>query len=183
VGRKGVRISSEIEKPVKLPRASALSAVAKGSMLCKAPWTFEIPADTNRTVHVSFDLWPAHDHMLLGGADTVQTSQNGRIASEQKQEEDAVKLITIHAAKGWEFPVVAIIGLDEGSLPHSRAFEQQEIAEERRLAYVGATRTKQRLYLLRAERRLVFGEWKDTAPSRFLHTLPEHCIIEETYWG
>ncbi len=92
---------------------------------------------------------------LVGGADTTQTGENGTLV---KDEKDAVTLITLHAAKGLEFPVVFIVGLEEGVLPHSRSLEnQQELEEERRLAYVGITRAMRRLYLVRAFRRSFYG--------------------------
>jgi len=77
----------------------------------------------------------------------------------------AVTLLTLHAAKGLEFKQVFIIGLDEGLLPHSRSRDDpEEMAEERRLFYVGITRTKDQLYLLRAERRNSFGNWEYSEP-------------------
>src|SRR6266571_1800820 len=73
---------------------------------------------------------------LVGGADTAQTSENGSLV--QDENSDSVTLITLHAAKGLEFPVVFIVGMDEGSLPHSRSLSNlEELEEERRLAYVG----------------------------------------------
>lgn len=108
---------------------------------------------------------------LVGGADTAQTSEDGKLLTEEKNE--AVTLITLHAAKGLEFPVVFIVGMDEGSLPHSRSVSKPEqLEEERRLAYVGFTRAMQRLYLIRARRRSVFGETQYTEPSRFLSDIP-----------
>jgi DNA helicase-2/ATP-dependent DNA helicase PcrA len=107
---------------------------------------------------------------LVGGADTAQTAENGTLAEENT---DAVTLITLHAAKGLEYPVVFILGMDEGSLPHSRSMSKpEEIEEERRLAYVGFTRAMRRLYLVRATRRSIFGETQYTEPSRFLSDIP-----------
>ncbi len=108
---------------------------------------------------------------LVGGADTVQSAEDGTLLREENT--DAVTLITLHAAKGLEFPVVFIVGMDEGSLPHSRSVDKPEqIEEERRLAYVGFTRAMQRLYLVRARRRSVFGETQYTEPSRFIEDIP-----------
>jgi DNA helicase II / ATP-dependent DNA helicase PcrA len=108
---------------------------------------------------------------LVGGADTVQSSEDGTIMQEETV--DAVTLITLHAAKGLEYPVVFIVGMDEGSLPHARSISKpEEVEEERRLAYVGFTRAMQRLYLIRARRRSVFGETQYTEPSRFLDDIP-----------
>jgi DNA helicase-2/ATP-dependent DNA helicase PcrA len=112
---------------------------------------------------------------LVGGADTTQTSEDGKIIKEENT--DAVTLITLHAAKGLEFPVVFIVGMDEGSLPHARSISKPEqLEEERRLAYVGFTRAMQRLYLVRARRRSVFGETQYTEPSRFLDDIPEALV-------
>lgn len=82
---------------------------------------------------------------------------------------DAVTLMTMHAAKGLEFPVVFITGLEESVFPHSRAFyEPSEMEEERRLCYVGMTRAKEELYLLHATSRLLYGGMQHNPPSRFL---------------
>ena len=84
-----------------------------------------------------------------------------------------VTLLTLHAAKGLEFPVVFIAGLEEGILPHSRSMDDaEELAEERRLFYVGLTRAMDRVYLLHTFRRTVFGEASVGAPSRFLADIP-----------
>ncbi len=88
-----------------------------------------------------------------------------------------VWMMTMHAAKGLEFPVVVIAGLEEGLFPHSRAFEDEgELEEERRLCYVGMTRARQRLVLTGAARRRTFGEYKATNPSRFLDEVPAELI-------
>jgi DNA helicase-2/ATP-dependent DNA helicase PcrA len=90
---------------------------------------------------------------------------------------DAVTLITLHQAKGLEFPAVFIVGLEEGILPHRRSFDDpQEMEEERRLCYVGITRAKKRLYLLRSYRRNLFGGSTANPPSRFLHDISPHLI-------
>jgi ATP-dependent DNA helicase UvrD/PcrA len=88
-------------------------------------------------------------------------------------DQDAPTLLTLHAAKGLEFPVVFIIGLDEGLLPHQRSYDDPEaMAEERRLFYVGLTRAMNRLFLVRAFRRHAAGTSSLTEPSRFLNDLP-----------
>ncbi|MGZ8438029.1 MAG: ATP-dependent helicase, partial [Candidatus Limnocylindrales bacterium] len=91
---------------------------------------------------------------------------------------DAVTLITLHAAKGLEFPVVFIGGLEEGIFPHSRALDdEKELEEERRLAYVGITRAKRRLYLSHAWRRATWGMGQASVPSRFLLEIPAELMI------
>ncbi|MEP6808576.1 MAG: 3'-5' exonuclease, partial [Chloroflexota bacterium] len=90
---------------------------------------------------------------------------------------DRVTLITLHAAKGLEFPIVFIVGLEEGLLPHRRALEDdRELEEERRLAYVGITRAKDRLYLVHANHRSTWGVGAASEPSRFLAELPEELL-------
>jgi len=112
---------------------------------------------------------------LVGGADTAQTSEDGKLIKEENN--DAVTLITLHAAKGLEYPIVFIVGMDEGSLPHARSVDKPEqLEEERRLAYVGFTRAMRRLYLVRAYRRSFFGETHITEPSRFLEDIPIHLV-------
>jgi DNA helicase-2/ATP-dependent DNA helicase PcrA len=93
---------------------------------------------------------------------------------------DRVTLITLHAAKGLEFPVVFMGGMEEGMLPHRRALEdERELEEERRLAYVGMTRAKDRLYLVHAHHRSTFGVGAPAEPSRFLSEVPEELISAE----
>lgn len=90
---------------------------------------------------------------------------------------DVVTCITLHQAKGLEYPVVFLIGLEEGLLPHSRSVnDKDQIEEERRLLYVGATRAKARLYLLYAFRRTTFGRTNTSTPSRFLADIPRELI-------
>lgn len=90
---------------------------------------------------------------------------------------NAITLMTLHSAKGLEFPVVFIVGLEEGVFPHSRAlYEPMELEEERRLMYVGITRAMNHLYLLHAQQRMLFGEFKQSAPSQFLLDLPDELI-------
>ncbi len=127
--------------------------------------------------HTALELF-LENVALVGGADTTQTGENGTIMKEERN--DAVTLITLHAAKGLEYPVVFIVGMDEGSLPHSRSIDKPEqLEEERRLAYVGFTRAMRRLYLLRAYRRSYFGESQVTEPSRFLEDIPLHLVSNQ----
>jgi len=85
------------------------------------------------------------------------------------EEKDKVTLMTLHLAKGLEFPVVFITGLEEGLFPHADAlYNQAEMEEERRLCYVGMTRAKERLYLTSAAQRRLYGQWRWNVPSRFV---------------
>jgi len=91
---------------------------------------------------------------------------------------NAVTLMTLHAAKGLEFPYVFIIGMEEGLFPHSRSLmERGELEEERRLCYVGITRAKERLFLTYAKKRLIFGQRSQNVISRFILDIPKETII------
>jgi len=88
-----------------------------------------------------------------------------------------VWMMTMHAAKGLEFPMVVIAGLEEGLFPHSRSAEDvEELEEERRLCYVGMTRARRQLVLTGAARRRVFGEYQSCEPSRFLDEIPPQLL-------
>jgi len=99
-------------------------------------------------------------------------------ADEAQGKKDAnVWMMTMHAAKGLEFPVVIVAGLEEGLFPHSRSTEDEdELEEERRLCYVGLTRARERLILTSAARRRVFGDYQSTEPSRFLDEIPAELM-------
>jgi DNA helicase II / ATP-dependent DNA helicase PcrA len=110
---------------------------------------------------------------LLSETDEESGNRNARIW-----------LMTMHAAKGLEFPLVVIAGLEEGLFPHSRSKEDvEELEEERRLCYVGLTRAQSQLVLTSAARRRIFGEYQSTEPSRFFDEIPAELIqrIEPTY--
>ena len=103
------------------------------------------------------------------------------LLSETDQEQGApearIWLMTLHAAKGLEFPVVFMVGMEEGLFPHARAQDdEEELEEERRLCYVGMTRAQTRLILTSAARRRVFGEYKTSDPSRFLAEIPSELV-------
>ncbi len=91
--------------------------------------------------------------------------------------DDCVQLMTLHMAKGLEFPVVFLVGLEEGLFPHSRSVaEARQLEEERRLAYVGVTRARQQLYLCYAEKRTLYGRENYPSPSRFVGEIPAELI-------
>lgn len=93
------------------------------------------------------------------------------------EQDNAVTFMTIHAAKGLEFPVVFLAGLEEGIFPHSRSLlEREELEEERRLMYVAITRAKDKLYMTHAKSRMLYGEVQTSAPSQFLTDIPEELV-------
>ncbi|MFM2436120.1 MAG: ATP-dependent helicase PcrA [Actinomycetota bacterium] len=100
--------------------------------------------------------------------------------TDQLDSDNHVTLMTLHAAKGLEFPVVFIVGMEEGIFPHSRALtDQNELEEERRLAYVGITRAKERLLLSHAWSRNLYGSKQFNPPSRFLDEIPSELLQRE----
>jgi len=97
---------------------------------------------------------------------------------------DRVTLMTLHAAKGLEFPVVFMTGMEEGLFPHARVGENEEdVEEERRLCYVGMTRAMERLYLSHARRRRVYGSYQYNPRSRFLAEIPDHLLAGKPNTG
>jgi DNA helicase-2/ATP-dependent DNA helicase PcrA len=93
---------------------------------------------------------------------------------------DTVTLITLHQAKGLEFPVVFIVGMEDGIIPHYKSIDDPaQLEEERRLCYVGITRAKRKVYLVRAFRRHLMGASAVNKPSRFLQDIPEHLMARE----
>jgi DNA helicase-2/ATP-dependent DNA helicase PcrA len=100
-------------------------------------------------------------------------------ADEVKDGAGSVTLMSLHTAKGLEYPIVFIIGMEDGVFPHSRALDEGQVEEERRLAYVGITRAMRKLTLTHARRRNVFGAAMGGVPSRFLHELPDDLIVRE----
>jgi DNA helicase-2/ATP-dependent DNA helicase PcrA len=99
-----------------------------------------------------------------------------------EQRKKAVTLMTLHAAKGLEFPVVFMIGMEEGVFPHARSLmDRSELEEERRLCYVGMTRAREKLFLTYARRRLFFGTRSSNTTSRFLLEIPEHVIAKSLH--
>ncbi len=125
----------------------------------------------------------AQDYAALDPREGLATflEQTALIADidEYDDRADAITLITLHQAKGLEFPVVFVVGLEEGLLPHVRSMgNEEEIEEERRLCYVGMTRAQQRLYLFRAFKRTIFGSAEARAPSRFLAQLDPGVVSD-----
>ncbi len=106
-----------------------------------------------------------------------QVSLRSEADEEEGAADAAVWLMTLHAAKGLEFPLVVITGMEEGLFPHARSADDAgELEEERRLCYVGITRAQSQLVLTSAARRRTFGEYRDTDPSRFLREIPDELL-------
>lgn len=96
---------------------------------------------------------------------------------DEEEEDKAVTLMTLHSAKGLEFPVVFLVGMEENIFPHSRSLmEEEEMEEERRLAYVGMTRAEEELFLTNSRMRMLYGRMQQNRRSRFIDEIPEHFI-------
>lgn len=96
--------------------------------------------------------------------------------SNHTEDGDVVTLMTLHRAKGLEFPVVFLVGMEEGLFPHNMSLMENNLEEERRLCYVGITRAKERLYLTNAKRRMLYGKENMNIPSRFISEIDEKLI-------
>lgn len=123
-----------------------------------------------------------YDRLSPGESLSIFLEEISLIADIDKLDEkdNAVTLMTIHAAKGLEFPTVFLIGLEDGIFPHSRSLlERKEMEEERRLMYVALTRAKDKLYLLNARNRLLYGESQANPASQFLKDLPPEVLHQE----
>ncbi|HKQ32056.1 MAG TPA: 3'-5' exonuclease, partial [Thermodesulfobacteriota bacterium] len=99
------------------------------------------------------------------------------------EKDDRVALMTLHSAKGLEFPLAFIIGIEENLIPHFNSAKDGEVEEERRLFYVGLTRAKEKVYMSSAARRRVFGKEERPAPSRFLSEIPKELVEWKNFYG
>jgi superfamily I DNA/RNA helicase len=105
-------------------------------------------------------------------------------ADDLDDESGTVSLMTLHTAKGLEFPIVFLAGLEEGLLPHKRVVEEgSEIDEERRLCYVGITRARDQLFMTRAKNRIRYGKPVPRLQSRFLEEIPEGLVVKTDLSG
>ena len=118
--------------------------------------------------------------MVLNALEDQEEDKKG----EKKEEKDQVTLLTLHGAKGLEYPIVFMVGLEEGLLPHRRNIEEgTDMGEERRLCYVGITRARDHLYITRAKNRIRYGKAVPRTPSRFLEEIPEALIVKQDVSG
>lgn len=121
------------------------------------------------------------EYLDLQGAVAKLVLQDLLDRQEEEDLSDRVQLMTLHAAKGLEFPHVFVLGMEENILPHANSLTDGNVEEERRLAYVGITRAQKTLTLTMAAKRKQFGEVIETAPSRFLEELPQEDLIREGF--
>ena len=130
------------------------------------------------SVAQKYDALPIREAILQFLEEVSLASDTDELGTE------GVQLMTVHSAKGLEFPVVFIVGLEEGVFPHSRSHvSPTELEEERRLMYVGLTRAKEKAYLLYAEQRMIFGSTQVNPPSRFLSEIPAELVEEHELVG
>jgi DNA helicase-2/ATP-dependent DNA helicase PcrA len=126
-----------------------------------------------RTVTASYADLPAGEGLAAFLEEVALVSDSDELPENQS----VPTLMTLHTAKGLEFPVVFMVGMEEGVFPHSRSKDDPDrMAEERRLAYVGITRAKQRLYLVHAFRRTLYGSTETYPPSQYLNDIPRHLV-------
>lgn len=118
----------------------------------------------------------SNPYEFLENVALVEAEEKNALGNSDEQSE-RITLMTLHSAKGLEFPVVFLVGMEEGIFPHSRSlFDTTQLEEERRLAYVGITRAKEILYLTYANQRLFFGQMASNPPSRFIIDIPENLL-------
>lgn len=130
-------------------------------------------------VHEMFNVAAKFDHLpwQVGVIDFLEEVALITDLDSVEDQKDSVTLMTLHAAKGLEFDVVFFVGLEEGILPHSQSLmDPSELAEEVRLAYVGLTRARQRLFLVYAQTRQMYGSFQSNPPSRILRALPLNAV-------
>ncbi|MBM6621796.1 DNA helicase PcrA [Micrococcaceae bacterium RIT802] len=114
---------------------------------------------------------------LVADADSIPAAPTDEEGAQMAEQEGVVTLMTLHTAKGLEFPVVFLTGMEHGIFPHQRSMaDPKELAEERRLAYVGLTRARRRLYVTRAEHRSLWGQSQYNPASQFLEEIPEQLL-------
>ena len=118
--------------------------------------------------------------MTLNAMDEEEERERNQELREARDPKDQVTLLTLHGAKGLEYPIVFLVGMEDGFLPHRRVIEEaQDLSEERRLCYVGITRARDHLIITRAKHRIRYGKAVPRLPSRFLADVPRSLIIKD----
>jgi DNA helicase II / ATP-dependent DNA helicase PcrA len=131
------------------------------------------------TVTKEFEKGSDDKSLISFLTDLALVADIDQVDEEETKADDKIVLMTLHSAKGLEFPLVFLIGLEEGVFPHSRSlFEEEEMEEERRLAYVGITRAEKELYLTNAKIRTLFGRTNVNPASRFIQEIPEELLVD-----
>ncbi len=183
-GSKDPQDETRLENLVELVRVAA-DFVA-------AAHTIDVTVEDDGDDGVSLaDGAPEPDDSLAAFLERIAlVADSDQIPDQEAGSRGVVTLMTLHTAKGLEFPVVFLTGFEEGLFPHARAVTQPgELEEERRLAYVGITRARQRLYVSRAGVRVTWGQPQHNPPSRFLAEIPKHLIdwrrtdVADGGWG
>jgi DNA helicase-2/ATP-dependent DNA helicase PcrA len=162
-----------------------LAIQAEEDDLAKAQRRFENIDELASSIGL-MDIAPLSQVESPKTAEPVLEEFLSQLVLNSKEEEDkedtpqnAVTLMTLHGAKGLEFPVVFLVGLEDGNLPHQRTIDEgTDLSEERRLFYVGITRAKEVLYLSRAKNRIRYGKAVPRNPCRFLEDIPQDLILE-----
>jgi DNA helicase-2/ATP-dependent DNA helicase PcrA len=172
---------------------TAVAAVLTGTGLLALYEDSEDPQDQARRENLDQLLAAAREHERAGGEEDGDRSFGAfldaitlRADADDVDEKKGIVLMTLHAAKGLEFDEVFLAGMEDGSLPHfSSREDDDELEEERRLAYVGMTRAKEKLTLSRVLRRMVHGEWMSREPSPFLDAIPARslAVVDRTFGG
>src|SRR5690625_1242939 len=132
------------------------------------------------TVAIDFEKNNAEDDVSLVAflTDLALIADIDSLDETEKDQQSKITLMTLHAAKGLEFPVVFLIGLEESIFPHFRSFDnEQEMEEERRLAYVGMTRAEEQLFLTHASTRTIYGQQRSNDLSRFVMEITEELLV------
>lgn len=163
-----------------LPLHLALDKILKASGYSKALEDRDTPENRDRLQNLHELLMAAREYWEQERP-LQEFLDRAALYSESDQYDPSapVTLMTLHNAKGLEFPIVFLIGCEEGLFPHSRSIAEDDLEEERRLCYVGLTRAQQRIYLSYCRRRRFFGRESDdlNRPSRFLSEIPEHLMV------